>query len=111
MPLRCLRQRVSNIELRRQAAGMCHDDLCAQARREGGDVQRMQYGGSPQATTFKRRSPNFALDPSFTKERLIKMPAREYRELCFYPNGQPRYIGNTSVTVSDAVTDRINSLS
>lgn len=106
-----LRQRVLNIELRRQAAGMSHEDLLAQVRREGGDVQRMQYGGSAATSQAKRRSPNYALDPSYTKERLIKMAAKEYRELCFHSNGQPRYIGNTSVTVSDAVTDRINSLS
>ncbi len=109
-----LRQRVLNIELRRQAAGMSHEDLCAQARREGGDVQRMQYGGSSAQSEARRESPDYALPntPEYSADTLKKMPAAAWRKLCFHDNGQPKYVRQGSpVTVLMAVNDRIRNLS
>lgn len=109
-----LRQRVLNIERRRQAAGMSHEDLCAQARREGGDVQLMQYGGSSAQSEARRESPDYALPntPEYSADTLKKMPAAAWRKLCFHDNGQPKYVRQGSpVTVLMAVNDRIRNLS
>lgn len=110
-----LRMHVANLEKGhgvRNDSQAAHTALIGSARTEQGQgrsLAEIQYGASKQTVvSAERECPVWALPEEFTASRLKAMPAKEYRALINYPNGQSRPVAQGSTyLVSQAVSDRL----